>query len=113
MSSQVQPGAGAGIPASDHFDRLDAPSATFLELLPGVEVSASDDVVPWVRVATWIPVGGTLLREEPSGGTLANAPSPIGDPGMGLAVQVGLQVRIGPFVKPKTDVRPAPMFEDP
>ncbi|MCA9492008.1 MAG: hypothetical protein KC621_18875 [Myxococcales bacterium] len=104
---------GAGIPASDHFDRLDAPSATFLELLPGVEVSASDDVVPWVRVATWIPVGGTLLREEPSGGTLANAPSPIGDPGMGLAVQVGLQVRIGPFVKPKTDVRPAPMFEDP
>ncbi|MCB9686235.1 MAG: hypothetical protein H6735_14430 [Alphaproteobacteria bacterium] len=104
---------GAGISAAGWFDRMEAPNATFLELLPGVEVSASDDVVPWVRLATWIPLGGTLLREEPSAGTLTNAPIPIGDPGMGLAVQLGLQIRIGPFVKPKTNVRPGPTFEDP
>ena len=104
---------GAGVQGSDAFERMDGPSSTFVELLPGVEASASEHVVPWLRVATWIPVGGTLVREEAASGRITDPPVPEGDPGTGFAVEAGLQVRLGPVVKPRTELRPVPSLGDP
>lgn len=97
---------GAGIPAQQSFDRIDAPKLTFLELLPGAEVSASPHVVPWIRANLAVPLGGTTLTQVDGGGGLVEKPKPSGDPGMGVTVQVGLQIRVGPFVKPPTALHP-------
>jgi hypothetical protein len=97
--------AGAGIPEQRGLDRIDAPSATFLEVLPGVEVTASPHVVPFARLLASVPVGGTTLVQRDGGAGLVTPPVPTGDPGAGYTVQLGLQVRIGPLVQPSTDLR--------
>jgi hypothetical protein len=98
--------AGAGLPAQGSFDRIDAPTATFLEVLPGLEVTATPHVVPFARMLASVPVAGTTRVERDGGAGLVAKPTPTGDPGAGLGVQVGLQVRLGPVVKPPTAVRP-------
>jgi hypothetical protein len=96
---------GAGIPAQQTFDRIDAPTATFLEVLPGVEVTASEHLVPYARLLASVPIGGTTRTEVDGGGELVTPPTPSGDPGAGFCFQLGLQVRLGPFLEPDTDLR--------
>lgn len=95
---------GAGIPEDAKFPRIDSPSLTFFEVLPGAEVSASPHVVPWIRANLAVPIGGTTLTQEDGGAGLVTKPTPSGDPGMGVTIQAGLQFRVGPFVKPRTSL---------
>lgn len=92
--------AGSGIPASDRFERLDAPKLTLLQVLPGVEVDASPVVGLYARVATELPIGGVTVRETRDGEELLpNAPVASGGAGGGFTVQAGLQLRLGPLFR--------------
>lgn len=93
--------SGAGIPATDVLPRMEAPTRTFLEVLPGVEVDASPHIAPFLRALVSVPVGGTPVRTASSGQGGVVAPEAGPDAGAGVTVQVGLQVRLGPVVRPR------------
>jgi hypothetical protein len=82
------------------FERLPPPTRTFLELAPGVEVSASPVVAPFARLLVSVPVGGTPIRAESGQGVVPD-PAPGDPPGAGYTVSAGLQLRFGPLVAPK------------
>jgi hypothetical protein len=103
---------GKGIPESSRFERLPAPSAVLLEVLPGAEVDASPVLALALRGLVSVPVISSWVAEEREGATaLTEAPEPTGDPGVGFGVQVGFVVRIGP-VFDVTRAPVAPVFED-
>jgi hypothetical protein len=102
---------GAGIRINERFPRLDAPTATFVELVPGFEVDAAEAAAPFLRVAVAVPVGGASFRQTREGDDLLeDAPGPIGEHGPGITVQAGMLVRIGPLFRPPA--RTTPQFED-
>jgi hypothetical protein len=90
--------SGAGIPASTRFERLPPPNAVFLEVLPGVEVDASDQVALSLRLLESVPIGGDLVRTTESGEPLlAEPPGPSNQRGPGIGIQAGVLVRLGPL----------------
>lgn len=107
----LQSWTGSGITGSDRLPRLEAPNATFLEILPGAEVDATPLVALSLRVDLALPVGGTLVREFRQGDELMeDPPRPTEDPGMGVTVLGGLLFRVGPLFRPPE--RTASTFDD-
>jgi len=125
----VRPTAGLGFAAwsgvgvegsSANLDPLPRPRATFLELLPGAELSASRTVNLFARGLFAVPVGAAKAQVDEQGGDyqtattaaydddearLPNVPSPGSEGGLGVSVQVGLTLRFGPVWKVDTKVK--------
>lgn len=97
---------GAGIPETTRFERLDPPDATLLELIPGVEIDATQTVAVSVRLLESIPLGGNPVRGTSTGDPLMEeVPEALEDRGPGIALQAGLLLRIGPlFRRPPPNV---------
>jgi hypothetical protein len=90
---------GSGIPEEDNYPRLDAPTMTLLQVLPGAEVSATRNVMLFLRPGAEIPLGGTTVRQTEEGAGLENPPAPTDAAGLGWIVHLGLQLRIGPLFR--------------
>lgn len=102
---------GSGLQINERFPRLDAPTTTFLELVPGVEVDAAEAAAPFARAVIAVPVGGAPAQATRDGDDLIEAPpGPTGEHGVGITVQVGILVRIGPLFRPPT--RTVQQFDD-
>lgn len=94
---------GAGIPASNRFERLPPPNATFLEVLPGLEIDATKTVAASVRLLESIPLGGAVVRGTSTGDPLMDeVPTATNDRGPGIALQAGVLFRLGPVFTPPT-----------
>ena len=119
--------SGVGVEGSPRLSSLPKPKATFLELLPGVELSASKTVNLFARGLFALPVGAAKTQLEELGGDyqtsttgaydddnarLDNPPIPGGAAGLGASVQVGLTLRFGPLWKVDTSVKSSIDMED-
>ena len=119
--SVVRPSAGLGIAswsgvsvdASERQDALPRPSAIYLEMIPGAEVSASPTINLFARSVISVPVSGTTAAYEETGSGMENPPRPASGVSLtGVAVQAGLTVRIGPFWKIDDRVVPLPDHDE-
>ena len=97
-----------------NLDPMPKPRATFLELLPGAEVSASKTVHLFARGLFALPVGASKAQVDENGGDYQAATTGLYDDdearlpaipkagaaaGLGVSVQVGLTLRFGPLWK--------------
>jgi hypothetical protein len=92
--------SGSSVSGVPGFDPLDAPNLLLFEALPGIEGSATPVVNLFARGLVGIPIAGTPVREQETGEPrLQDPPSPTGESGLSLGVQVGLTIRVGPLFK--------------
>jgi len=112
--------SGVGVEGSNaNLDPLDKPKATFFEILPGAELSASKTVNLFVRGLVALPVGAAKAQTDEQGGDYQTAttgvydddearlpyvPGAGSDPGLSISAQVGLTLRFGPLWKVSTKV---------
>lgn len=109
--------SGASVEGTPRLAALPKPKATFLELLPGAELSANRTIDLFARGLLALPVGAARAQVETLGGDytaattgnydddnarLTAVPTPGADPGIAFSFQVGLTVRIG-LLKPADD----------
>jgi hypothetical protein len=123
--------SGVSVEGSPRLAALPKPKATFLELLPGAEVTASPTISLFARGLVALPVGSAKAQREEIGGDydpattsewpegqrrLESPPQAGGEAGLGASVQVGLTLRFGPLwsvdssVKSRIDTDDEPDF---
>ena len=102
LAAGVVTWTGSGIPGEDNYPRLEAPTMTLLQVLPGGEAEIAPMAALFGRVGAEIPIGGTTLRQTNEGTGLETPPAPTGSRGAGWVFHVGLQLNIGPVYKPKS-----------
>lgn len=90
---------GSGLPQSDSFPRLDAPTQLLLQLLPGAEASPSRHVTLFAHTGPQPRIGGTRERSTNVGSGLDAVPQPIGASGIGWTLDAGVQLRVGPLFR--------------
>lgn len=98
--------SGAGTPATDRFPALEAPVAWLVEVLPGAEVDLDGTFALTARAVYARPVVAAMVRETRSGDPLLSDPPAASGPApAGVAFQVGVLVRVGPWASPSPDRR--------
>lgn len=87
---------GRGVPPDNEaFVRLEPPRTALLTVAPGVEASVGKQLDVFLRAVVDSRVAGRTLDERREGPELLlEPPVPTGDPGLGIAVQAGVQVRL-------------------